>query len=155
MPRSEPLYLSDGEIRDPTPAQEKYPPWLLSIKNMRTGQRRTKKFWSYQKAKKAAVKVASDYPEEEGWDIVVISRCQGYGPPYSKVSDPKLLAANEQRLWWCPYCRSFREFLWRPRTELKHCPHCRISELDFHVRRCNPILWDPDNLRALLMEVKE
>lgn len=154
MPRSEPLILSEGEIKDPTPAQEKYPPWLVSVKNMRDGRRKTKKVWSYQKARKMIGVLKEQYPEDDFWDHAVISRCKGYGPPYSKVPNEKLLELNEDRIWWCPYCRTFREFLWRPQTELKHCPHCNISEADFHVLRCNPILWDPQHLRALLMEVK-
>lgn len=152
MPRSDPLILKDGEPKTLLPVQENHEPWMLSVRNFKTGKRKVRKFFSYQEAREAETKAKEVFDLKDGWDVVVISRQVGYGPPHSRISDAKLLSLNEDNQWWCPYCRKFREFLWLPKDELKHCPHCEISELDFHVKRCNPILWDPDKQRSVAIE---
>lgn len=142
MPRSDPLIL-DKETREPLPeclpfTANKYEPWKVVVLDTDTGQRRFRKFFSYQVAKKAVEHLKAENP---GLMIGVVSRQKGYGPPYSKITDEQLLAQNELGNYWCPYCLAFRRFLhsfWRGK---RLCELCAMPSSDFHVIKCNPILW--------------
>lgn len=54
---------------------------------------------------------------------------------------------NATGVWWCPYCMKLRRFkradgFWHEGEWVEesgyHCPICRISHRDFHVRKWNP-----------------
>ncbi len=142
MPRSEPLVLGkDGEPANPPITYERYPAWKVVVKDVEREITRSKKFFSYKEARESAAYVIGKYGERV--QVAVVSRQVGYGPPVSKVSDLKLLKANEQGYYWCPYCRKFREFPWLPSIEGKACEFCFTPENSFHVVACNPTLWNP------------
>lgn len=68
---------------------------------------------------------------------------------------------NREGIWWCPYCREFREFVYsyelpyihppipalrgfgngrpEPSDDQLHCPMCLISTQNHHVRKWNPL----------------
>jgi len=147
MPRSDPLII-DGETGEPTNlpfTALTHEPWKVLVVDLETNQRRSKKFFSYVEAKQAAADLSEKYRDTH--KVGVVSRQVGYGPPYSKVSDEKLLQANENGYWWCPYCRAFRDFHFVPYLDQRWCEFCHTREKDFHVARCNPILWSPDHLK--------
>jgi len=156
VPRSDPLVL-DRETKEPLEkclpwTYKKYEPWKVVIVNTETSQRRSKKFFLYQEARSTAAK----YTEKlgDGHQVGVVSRQMGYGPPYSRVSDQQLLQANEQGLWWCPYCRAYRGYNFVPFLGQRWCEFCHTREADFHVVRCNPVLWSPDHLKRRFGDAK-
>lgn len=150
MPRSDPLII-DRKTGEPTNlpfTKDKYEPWKVVIVDEETNVRRSKKFFSYQEGKQFAKALGEKY---EGTHTVgLVSRQVGYGPPYSKIPDQQLLRMNEEAgLWWCPYCRNFREFQYVPFLDKKWCEFCHTRETDFHVIRCNPVLWSPDVFKRI------
>lgn len=60
----------------------------------------------------------------------------------------RMRALNHRGIWWCPYCRKMRHFvyrkgfrvdgIWVP-DEHHACPLCSITHRDGHVRKYNPI----------------
>ncbi len=148
MPRSEALILGkDGEPVNPPFTYEKYPAWKVVVVDLTTEKRKSKKFFSYKAAREKAQELKEKFGDRA--EVCVLSRQVGYGPPVSKVSDLKLLAANEQGYYWCPYCRKFREFPWLPGIEGKACEFCFTPEASFHVVACNPILWNPRHYKRV------
>ncbi len=142
MPRSEPLMLGkDGEPVNPPFTHEKYEAWKVVIVDQGTGKRRSKKFFSYVKAKAKVKELEEKFGEMA--EIGIISRQLGYGPPESKIDDSHLLRLNEQGYYWCPYCRKFREFPYLPWKEARSCEFCFTPDHSFHVVACNPTLWNP------------
>ena len=133
--RSDPLIL-DKETDEPRElawVQTVWDPWRLIVSY--EFRNKGKLFKSYRKAKKAGAKIQKEHPE---YEVTIVSRQVGYGPPRSKVSDQVLLRMNFDGLLWCPYCRKFREFLYDPLWEKKRCPVCRISTSDHSVQVNNP-----------------
>lgn len=144
--RSEPLVLmKDGEPKNPPFTHKTWPAWKVLVVFIETNKRATKKFFSYQEAKQSAAELQEKYGEKA--KVGVISRAKGYGPPYSKVSNLKLRDYNNRGLYWCPYCRQFREFHYLPYKDTRCCEFCRTRQEDFHVIKCNPFLWSPDVYR--------
>lgn len=153
--RSDPLVL-DRETKEPTEdslpwTHQRHEPWKVIIVEVETNVRRSKKFFLYQEAKSAAAKLKEKYNETH--KVGVVSRQRGYGPPWSKVTDQQLLEINETGLWWCPYCRNYREFHFVPYLGMRRCEFCHTRETDFHVSRCNPVLWSPDYFKRIFGEV--
>jgi hypothetical protein len=149
--RSDPLILDKetGEPKYLTDSQQRYDPWKLVVKDHgKAGKRKIKTYTSYVEAKERAAEINERYGDRV--EAHVVSRQLGYGPPYSKVSDRQMLDYNEQRIWWCPYCRKLRRFLYRPALEMKACEFCLTKETDWHVRMCNPILWEADYLKRMI-----
>ncbi len=143
MPRSDPLIIGkDGEPTNPPFTYEKYEAWKVVVIDNATDKRRTKKFFSYAEAKEKAKELEERLGERAR--VGVVSRQIGYGPPHSRVSNAMLRDANDRGKYWCPYCRNFRYFQYLPYRDLKACEFCLMPEMDFHVVRCNPLLWSPD-----------
>jgi len=48
---------------------------------------------------------------------------------------------NHRGIWWCPYCCELREFERESRGTriVMFCPMCEVTNLDFHVRKYNPM----------------
>lgn len=143
MPRSDPLIL-DRETREPLPqclpaSAERHEPWKVIVLDPETQKRKSKKFFSYVEAKQAAEALKEKYGIT--MQVGVVSRQTGYGPPYSKVKDQQIQEQNEMGNWWCPYCRRFRRFLYNAWRQKRLCEFCRTTETDFHVKKCNPVLW--------------
>lgn len=154
MARSEALKINKetGEPSNLPFTADKYEPWKVIIREEETNKRRSKKFFSYVEAKETAAALQEKYGDTH--TVGVVSRQRGYGPPHSKVSDRQLLAYNEQGLYWCPYCRTFRAFNYVPYLEMKWCEFCHTREVDFHVRACNPVLWNPVHFKRTFGEVR-
>lgn len=151
MARSYPLVI-EKETGEPryypnSTTHLRYPAWKILILDTETEQRRSKKFFSYQEAKSAV----SHFKEKLGptYLIGVVSIQRGFGPPYSKVSDKALLAKNEMGYIWCPYCRTFRSFMYNAWREKKLCEFCQIVEDDFHVIANNPIFWSTEKIERI------
>ena len=138
--RSDPLVFKDGEPTNPPITYEKYEPWKVVIKDTETETIRSRKYFSYKEAKARVSSLRDEYGERA--EVGLVSRQIGYGPPYSKVSNNRLLEANESGLYWCPYCRQFRDFPYYPYKEESCCEFCLTRERDFHVKACNPLLWN-------------
>lgn len=134
----------DSGEPDLLPAQQGKEPWMLVLS--KGYKNRGKRFSSYKEAKLAGATLSEKYPDHE---VTIVSRQVGYGPPWSKLPDPKLLEINLRGMLWCPYCRKLREFHLDPLWELMRCPVCRIPDHDYHVTKNNPILW---KLEADLVE---
>ncbi len=148
MPRSEPLVLGkDGEPTNPPFTYEKYESWKVVVVDQETEKRRSKKFFSYVEAQEKAVELRERFGDRA--EVGIVSRQVGYGPPASKVSDEKLLTANERGYYWCPYCRKFRDFPYFPSSEGRACEFCFTPEQSFHVVACNPTLWNPVHYRRV------
>lgn len=144
MARSDPLVIdkATGEPTVVAASASRYPAWKLIVRDQVTGKRNQKLYSSFREAREEAAKIQEQYGERV--EAHVVSRQMGYGPPYSKVSNHQLLEANESGKYWCPYCRKFRTFLWSPRLETRICEFCHIPSTEWHVQRCNPILWEKD-----------
>ncbi len=112
--------------------QENRDPWKLVISFDMSNRGRN--FRLYQEAKSTGARIKETHPE---YEITIVSRQAGYGPPYSKIDNGTLMRMNQQGLLWCPYCRKMREFLYNPSWQQDRCPVCRISKLDFHVKKNN------------------
>ena len=153
MARSEPLIIDreTGEPKNGPFTAHKYEPWKVIIVEEETNVRKSKKFFSYVEAKETAAALQEKYGETH--TVGVVSRQIGYGPPYAKVSDRQLLGQNDKGLFWCPYCRKFRAFKYVPVLEQRWCEFCHTRERDFHVRACNPLLWDPVTFKRIFGEV--
>jgi len=149
VPRSPALAINreTGEPSVVPSTYEKYEAWKVVILDIETNQRRSKKFFSYKKAKKAAIK----YSEKLGpaYLVGVVSRQMGYGPPQSKVPDLMLVEKNDLGYLWCPYCRNFRTFLYNAWRERRLCEFCGCVESDFHVVVNNPMFWDPERVKRI------
>ena len=145
MPRS-PALTIETESGEPylLATQENRDPWLLVLYHERKRVRKGKKYRYYSLAKKAKKEMDEKYPQDQGWEVCIVSRQVGYGPPYSKITDRQIYLQNIKGLLWCPYCRTFREFLWDPKYEVKRCPVCRCMASGFHIQVNNPSLWDKD-----------
>lgn len=150
MARSRPLVLSKetGEPIYLPWTHEKYEPWKVVILDIETQKRRSKRFFSYQEAKR----VAAEFREKLGpsYLVGVVSVQMGYGPPESKVSTQMLVDKNDMGDWWCPYCRTFRRFLYNAWRERRLCEFCQTVETDFHVQVNNPRFWDLKKIERLL-----
>ena len=136
--RSEPLKVTKkGKVLNLAQSQiaAKFP-WSLIVVDP-DGKRRGKKFKSYKKAKRAMRSLQDRHPDSE---YTIVSRCVGYGPPRSKISDEALEAQNSRGRYWCPYCRTFRVFDWDPAWGWNRCPVCLIPDHNWHVMRNNPRL---------------
>ena len=150
MSRSRPLAIN-SETGEPVylPASaQKYEPWKVLILDIETQERRSRKYFSYKEAKGAALRLREKMGPS--YMIGVVSRQMGYGPPYSKISDRKILAKNEEGYYWCPYCRAFRRYMWNAWREKRMCEFCQTVDTDFHVQANNPVLWDPRKIERLL-----
>lgn len=149
MSRSDPLIIDKetGEPINPPFTHEKYEAWKVLIVNNATGKRQAKKFFSYVEARATAKRLQEKYGERA--TVGVVSRQLGYGPPESRVPDEMLLKANNSGKYWCPYCRTWREFHYVPALEVRWCEFCQMPEHDFHTRRCNPLLWDPVHFKRV------
>lgn len=150
MARSKPLVL-DKETREPTVlpwTSDKYEPWKVLIMDIETREKRSKKFFSYQEAKKKASELREKLGPE--YMIGVVSRQMGYGPPHSKVSDEMLVERNDLGYFWCPYCRNFRTFYYNAWRERHLCEFCGCVDTDFHVQANNPIFWSREKVDRLV-----
>lgn len=148
--RSLPLVIdkSTGEPKYLPHTYQKYEPWKVVILDIETQQRKSKKFFSYPEAKTAAEKIQEKLGPE--YMVHVVSRQMGYGPPYSKITDAQLLRQNEMGRYWCPYCRTFRRFLYNAWREKRMCEFCQTVENDFHVIANNPTFWSSDKVKELI-----
>lgn len=144
--RSDPLVLGkDGEPNEASRAitWEKYPAWKIIVLDLETWKRKTRKEFSYKRAREVATRLNEQFQETgQTSTAFVVSRQRGYGPPYSKVSDDDLYERNTMGDWWCPYCRQFRKFNYHAYIGMRICSFCTTRESDFHVKKCNPILWN-------------
>ena len=142
MPRSDPLILGkDGEPINPPITFERYEPWKVVVIDTATDKRRTKKFFSYVGAKRMVAELEEKFGDRAL--VGVVSRQLGYGPPHSRVPDQMILDANDRGKYWCPYCRKFKEYPYLPWKDEYSCEFCHTRISDFHVIRCNPLLWSP------------
>ena len=73
---------------------------------------------------------------------------QGQGKVYlisrTVAFKPKGEKPHKHR-YWCPYCNSWRIFLWDETFCLNRCSICGISDSDYYVRKYNG-LWDKELL---------
>lgn len=139
MPRSDPLIIDKetGEPRELLWVQTKNDPWKLIVFDRTKRKRKEKLYASYREAKEKEEAVKEKYGDRV--ETRVVSRQVGYGPPESKVTDYQIIRQNQQRKYWCPYCRLFRKFL--NFRGAKRCEFCHTRITDYHVIRCNPVFW--------------
>lgn len=88
------------------------------------------------------------------WNLKVVrvglnkkTSCQLVFPP--EGFKPKLRAGA----CWCPYCGREFVFDWDDRLGVAHCPECKMTASDFHVRRVNG-LGKNEALKVLVTAVK-
>lgn len=149
MARSKPLTVSK-ETGEPTTLPwnaHKNEPWKVVVVDIE-GKRKSKKFFSYVEAKETAARLREKFGVEAR--VAVVSRCMGYGPPHSKVSTEMLAEQNDRGNLWCPYCRTFRRFLYNAWREREMCEVCGCVVTDFHVRANNPVFWDRKVVESLI-----
>lgn len=80
--------------------------------------------------KKVVNKAAELKRKHKDWKIYVISLTV----PFKTPNKPN---PCKRGVYWCPYCRAWREYYWDDWVGRWKCPVCGISTRDYYVKQCN------------------